>query len=490
MKNSARSTQLGFSTMIGLSLALAAPAIYAQTASASASSASSSAAAPTPTCPTKNWVSTTLPSFNQPTATVPTAAPQTFCEFHQTTYESFVWATTMIKGVPRFLTLKTPDQLLTPIPPGKKTGGVTLNLASRSHAPAAGQSEGAGAIVEADGNVLVGPNGYPIYASVHMNDSYFNTAKNNLIVNGGYQKNSDNFNVGAAVFKATWLRLGNGVNAPAGSFTTMANVPVLVNNNGVVQPDGEKTVQVQVALLGLHVVELTKEHPEFLWGTFEHKLNAPMLPDGTFNPKNSNPNNFTLYTANTLYGQSNIASLSNSSAPQNSGAFNATTQTFSPIVNVVQNNATGGDPSGTVPIVNSAGQQYLTSQKSVFANYVMIGTVWFAPNAFAMPAAMSMGAEQGVGSVNLANSTAETFVQMPQNSFGQTVNNCFSCHTANSYQTNPPALFPLPRLVATSHVLAQGLRGSMLTQFGVPNQVLVPLTGSSSSSAAKPAAKK
>ncbi|MCH8622525.1 hypothetical protein [Undibacterium sp. TS12] len=481
MKNSARSTQLGFSTMIGLSLALAAPAIYAQSASASASA---SAAA---SCPTKDWASKVLPTFSQPKALVPVKAPQSFCEFHQTTYESFVWATTMINGVPRFLTLKTSDELLTPLPKAKKANGITLNLASRNHKPSAGQSEGAGAIVEADGNMLVGPNGYPIYASVHMNDSYFKTAQNNLIANGGYQKNTDNFKVGAAVFKATWLRLGNGVSAPAGSFVTTANVPVLVNNNGVVQPNGEQTTQVQVALLGLHVVELTKEHPEFLWGTFEQKLNAPMLPDGTFNPANSNPNNFTLYTANTLYGQSNIPSLSNSSAPQNSGTFNATTQTFSPIVNVVQNNATGGDTSGTVPIVNSAGQQYLTSQKSVFANYVMIGTVWFAPNAFVMPAATSMGAAQGVGSVNLANSTAETFAQAPQNMFGQPVNNCFSCHNTNSYTFNKPALSA--RLVATSHTLAQGA-----PTYAVPNQVLVPLpspsSASASASASTPAPKK
>ncbi|MFZ6756151.1 hypothetical protein ACO0K9_02945 [Undibacterium sp. Ji50W] len=467
MKNPTCSTQLGFSAIIGMALALATPGLYAQSASAAS-------------CPTQNWATKVLPTFNQPNAQVPTAAPQSFCEFHQTTYESFVWATTMINGAPRFLSLKTSDQLVTAIPSNKKTGGVTLNLASRNFAPKSGKSEGAGAIVEADGNMLVGPNGYPIYASVHMNDSYFNTAKNNLIVNGGYQKNTDNFKVGAAVFKATWLRLGNGLSAPQGSFTTKANVPVLVNKNGVVQPDGDKTVVVDVALLGLHVVELTKDHPEFLWGTFEHKLNAPMLPDGTFSTGGSSPNNFTLYKAGTLFGQSNIANLSNSNPPKISGtSFDAYTQIFSPTMNVVLNNATGGDTSGTIPLVNTAGQQYLAGQSSVFANYVMIGTVWFAPNAFVMPAAQNMGAEQGVGSVNLANSTAETFVQMPQNSFGQTVNNCFSCHNTNSYTFQTPAL--TARLIATSHVLPQGAAA----MYTVPNQVRLPLTPLTAAAAAK-----
>ena len=146
--------------------------------------------------------------------------------------------------------------------------------------------------------------------------------------------------------------------------------------------------------------------------------------------------------------------------------FDASAQTFTPMANVAQLNKTGGDPSGTVPLVNAAGQQFLTSQSSVFANYVMIGTVWFAPNSFVMPAATSMGAAQGVGSVNLANSTAETFAQMPQNSFGQPVNNCFSCHNTNSYTFQVPPLSA--RLIATSHVLAQGT-----TTYAVPNQVLL-----------------
>ena len=446
MNHSARLTQRGLRAILGLSLAFAAPQLFAQS------------------CPTTDWASKVLPTFNKPTAKIPTAAPKSFCEFHQTTFESFVWATTMVNGAPRFMSLKTSDQLLTPISSAKAgkaaNGGVKLNLASRNHAPKAGRSEGAGAIVEADGNMLVGPSGYPIYASVHMNDSYFNTAKQNLIANGGYQKNTGNFNVGAAVFKATWLRTGNGVNAPAGSYVTQANVPVLVNTNGVVAPDGDKTVQVEVALLGLHVVELTNEHPEFLWGTFEHNLNAPMLPDGTFNPANSSPNNFTLYKANTLFGASNQPNQN-----PNTLTFNATAQTFLPIVNAVQNNATGGDPSGTVPLVNAAGQQYLAGQKSVFANYVMIGTVWFKPNAYVLPAGLTMGAADGVGSVNLANSTAETFDQMPQNSFGGKVNNCFSCHNAGSYAFQATPLSK--RLIATSHVLSQGAN----PMYTVPNQV-------------------
>ena len=109
---------------------------------------------------------------------------------------------------PRFMELSTPEELLSGA--GNK-GTRQLKLAARSLSVSGtpGFAEGAGAIVEADGNILVAPNGYPVYASVHMNKSYFDTAKKNLIVNGGYtsQPPDSYFDLGAAVFKATWLRL-------------------------------------------------------------------------------------------------------------------------------------------------------------------------------------------------------------------------------------------------------------------------------------------
>jgi hypothetical protein len=66
----------------------------------------------------------------------------------------------------------------------------TLQLAARSIVGEGlpGYSEGAGAFVQADGNVLVAPNGYPVYTSVHMNPTYFATARKNLIATGDYQK--------------------------------------------------------------------------------------------------------------------------------------------------------------------------------------------------------------------------------------------------------------------------------------------------------------
>ena len=64
-----------------------------------------------------------------------------------------------------------------------------------------------------------------------------------------------------------------------------------------------------VALIGLHVVGQTDNHPEFLWGTFEHKMNSPATPDNTFTPSptRKDPKSYTLYKGNTPFSQVNNA---------------------------------------------------------------------------------------------------------------------------------------------------------------------------------------
>jgi hypothetical protein len=234
------------------------------------------------------------------------------CTFHQWSWEAFIWGTALnTNGVPRFMEMTTPAELVDALSGQAGSGPRTLRLGVRPlHGldPAA-QVEGAGAIVEADGNMLVAPNGYPVYASVHMNDSYALTASGNMMFNGDFDRNTnDYFNVGALVFKATWLRLDTNQAPPRGAFVTRAEVPWLTTTNAttagglIAVPSGSNMV-VNVALLGLHVVGFTEKHPEFLWGTFEHHLNAPMLADNTFTTAGTSTNDFTLYRANTPFSQ-------------------------------------------------------------------------------------------------------------------------------------------------------------------------------------------
>ena len=456
-------------------------------------------------CPQMGWQEN-LANYQKPTAVFPTQdtarLPTPDCNFHQWSAEAFVWATALDKnGVARFLTLPSVEQLL--VKPalrssGAKTGASAsasaaprLRLGMRSAAHAVASPTGAGAIVEADGSMLVGPNGYPVYASVHMNKAYFDTAKANMIKTGGYQKNTGTdayFPVGAAVFKATWLRLDAGEAAPQGAFVTQAEVPKLSNqsanlNNALIapNPNGE-TESVTVALVGLHVVGQTVNHPEFLWATFEHNLNAPRVADNTFSSSGSSQAGYTFYAKNTHYSQVNIYQPQTppiGATPQLS--FDQSTQKFAPIAAVVQLNATGGEnqPQGAqnvLAVSRSMSGFFNYSSPSpaqaLFANYLLNGTVWFAPNSYVKrnPKLVNLNASNAIGSVNLANSTAETFQQVASNVNMDKVQNCFMCHNAqmsSNAQFNPLRL--KSRRIAISHVLGEG------TSYAVPNLVNIPL---------------
>ncbi|MGJ4883112.1 hypothetical protein [Bradyrhizobium sp. HKCCYLRH1065] len=459
------------------------------TASGLAGALNPASAAPPPpakNCPAFGW-SEGLGNYLKPDAAFPTSDTKTIptpdCNFHQWSWEAFVWATALVKdpgsgaAVPRFMTLATPDELLSNAENAGASRPRPLTLAARAQVfhGTAGFTEGAGAIVEADGNMLVAQNGYPVYASVHMNQGYFNTARKNLIATGGYQSQpaDSSFAVGDAVFKATWLRLDPGQAPPAGAYTTQAQVPVLENNVTpgliTIRPTPGKFVTVTVALIGLHVVGYTENHPEFLWGTFELKNNSPQTPDNTFAPSasRSDPKSYTLYKGGTPFSQVNIAALPGANRPQL--RLDPATQKLTPATNVVLENQTGGEnqPNGVGNIfaITAQAQGFLSGLKgpqSTFASYSLDGTVWMLPNSYNL----NSNQTSAVGSVNLANATAETFVQNADNTPIKNVLNCFLCHnpTSYSFQTPPPAKLP-NRLIALSHVLSIG------SPYEVPNSI-------------------
>ena len=488
-------------------LAIVAGAVFASTAI-------HAQATPPDNCPFIGWAEG-LPGLQKPGAPFPTQdtrnTPTPDCAFHQWSWEAFVWATALdADGLPRFMSLPTLGDLLDPSPQagGARPRQLKLGLRPFQAHDTPGVSEQAGAIVEADGNMLVSPNGYPVYASVHMNPAYFSVAKRNLIINGGYQKQpaDDFFAVGAAVFKATWMRLDPGQKAPAGAFTTQAEVPVLTvyrTKNTLTVAASKQTTQATVVLVGLHVVGYTVNHPEFLWGTFEHKDNTPSFADNTFDPSStaSDPKSYTFYAGGTPwnhvnYNQGNQAApfllkfdlasqkFTTVTVPNNdaAGNYNGTSASTSPGGNSVLADRTGSEtnsPSGPANIaaLNQAAQNELAHEKapqSAFSSYGLVGTVWMAPGSYTL----TSNNTNAVGSVNLANTTAETFFQVqkiePSNATpsqtGNTMLNCFLCHNATSYnfQSNLPKL--PSRLIALSHVLAVG------SPYSVPNvmPVLVP----------------
>src|SRR3954454_9771109 len=118
-----------------------------------------SAAPPPPArgCPTFGW-SEGLNKYLRPDFPFPTSdtslMPTPDCNFHQWSWEAFVWATALINDpgsgtpVPRFMTFATPAELLDSNENAGEPKLRPLTLAARSHAfrGEPGFSEGAGAI--------------------------------------------------------------------------------------------------------------------------------------------------------------------------------------------------------------------------------------------------------------------------------------------------------------------------------------------------------
>ncbi len=399
-------------------------------------------------CPNPGWAEglATYTDLKTPFPTQDTANNPHDCEFHEWSWEAFVWATAIMPdvNVPRFVTLPT-EADFTKMRAAKERA-TTLVLKPRSLKPKGMQQDIDEFQQAGSGGVVVDQDGQGLFYSVHMNEAYLKFAKQYYGV-AAYQKAPAtlDFPVGAAVFKAAWKVVPDPTKLPSGFYTTTATVPMLVNNpkgKGVVADPSGATRKVTVAFIGLHVVGVTVNHPEFLWGTFEQVNNAPSLADPN-NPTSSDPvspNNFTLYKGGTAAKACNV-----NASPS---VADATAQTLAPVTNVfLQNQYGGADPENVTDIknINEQSQSYVKKMKGqeVFANYTLIGTVWLHAGAL-QPGDGTLN-EISVGSPALANSCMETFVQgVPANK-----QSCFMCHNTQGYSK-----FQIPgKNINLSHVI-------------------------------------
>lgn len=373
------------------------------------------------------WESKGLePLFINPTGPAPTID----CDFHVWSWTAFVhWMQNDPRtGQPLFLSLPTFDDLRSGSALRAKAGPRTLALKPRVQKPKEMSS-----IEQAGSNgVLVDQNGRAVYYSTHMDPIYF--AFTQKYFGPDNYKNAAPalpYPIAATVFKASWRIVQPGENT-GGTFTTTATIDLLESDGqGGIKPNGQTQPGVTVALVGVHVVGVIKDHSEFAWATFEHIGNAPDLPTG-MNPNSSSPvsaQNYTFYKGGTPANASNQM--------PDSLTINPATQVIAPITNVFRQFAYGGaTPATRVADIKSANQNFQTAIKEktsntvnpVFANYRLVGTVWILANTL-QPGNGNLDSES-IGSINLANSTMETFVQ-------GSGTNCFSCHNTSGGATYP-----------------------------------------------------
>jgi hypothetical protein len=374
------------------------------------------------------------------------------CDFHQWSWNTFLWLTQDVNGAPRFQSMPA-DGIETP-------PGVADPLIGR--APKAREIR----IIDQAGpdGILVDQSGHAVYYTIHSDSIFGDFITQNGLLDPTTLRAFDPktpFPVGSLTLKAAWKIVNPGEDVST-FYTRQAEVALLTEKNGKItvalDENGKpKTKTMQLALVGFHIAGTVTGHPEMIWATFEHMRNAPdlpepmdkMKPDATVSDKA-----WTFYKKDTKFKDCNV-----NSAGAGALKLDEQAQTLSPVTEVCRMVAYGGGKSSNVANIVTINKSVHAQLKDLWKNYFEVGAIWFSspdalePNCTFQPGALECPAEKGqpilTGSTHLSNTTVETFTQTQS-----TQDNCFACHNTVQVSATNPTMQSLPGLdVDISHVL-------------------------------------
>ena len=307
---------------------------------------------------------------------------------------------------------------------------------------------------QADNSVLMAQNSSLVYYAMQVNDvfAYFHSGQQNGAIKPPFTKfptrateldkikafalahgkTFPDANALAVEVKSAWIEMTPDLDAS--KYVTMtATVPTYKKESSTLWVP-ESTKEVQLALVGMHVVGSTAGHPEMIWATFEHVSNTPndqyVYLDRT-NAVKTAPRTTTgtwLFSASGASGpsESRRIILSDSKIMAVAGAEIGPS-------NIIRQNAWGTLLGNNNAAVNNT--RVISVNKSVIdklvgddvrRNYIMIGATWTKDGAPPSDDQDFDAPSNHLGTSTLANTTMETFDQM---------SNCFSCHRGNMLGT-------------------------------------------------------
>lgn len=392
-------------------------------------------------------------------------SPTSLCDFLLWGQQMFLWLTSpagdgLVVDGPDFFTV-------TPIDANGERHLIPSTEATATTALRARKGDEIGELGQAGGGgVLMSQGKSLVYYGIHVNDvyAYFVSGQKdgNLPDATAYPHNDadvkalqaymasafpgvelEGADTLALEIKTSWVDASTVPDASA-YVTLEAYVPTYTADaaNTTWTPTGDSETMT-LALIGMHVVGTVRNHPEFVWATFEHVSNAPNAPywykdadgkwtrqpydtsgDYLFLPSGADPSGANVACMKEDGDDRIVAHTDASGAPVCDGGIvpSATVRTFP-----------WGNPSeGQSDLIVDLNTDMLSSNNSVIsqlaagdvrANYVQVGSVWTSAGGDDVALVPMQDKDFSFfdlrGTPTLSNATMETYHQ------GST---CFDCH--------------------------------------------------------------
>nr|BFF40825.1 hypothetical protein BACY1_26300 [Tenacibaculum mesophilum] len=377
--------------------------------------------------------------------------------FHQWSWQKFLWLTkpteevvllpiitrgepTPIKlkvKIPLFLNPKEMYQVTAHMQDVKQKEGAALVLVDTAQA-------GSGGTLKTNPAYNKEGVSETVFYSIHVSPTMKESSRKyrDSIISGTLSGNNQaSFPVGSLELKVSWTPVTAIAEEEIGNYyTTVA----------ALSRDGETYTNTEVALLGMHVVGIVENHPEFIWATFEHDDLAP-----NYNWKENKAISATdklLFEKISTTGIDGIT-WSNDSVKLPYKAYDlfkygVPRDSVGNFMKTSQEEPVNFD---NIDNLNTCVKENLTD---VWKNYFYNGSLWIDTDGMTPEQQTakinSLGGNIGNatpdstsvarGSVNCANVTMETYTQTFKSSLkdieADNLANCFSCHNAVNFSTN------------------------------------------------------
>jgi hypothetical protein len=375
----------------------------------------------------------TPPPNEGPTSVFANNATVTNCDFHQWSWQKFLFLTSEINGKPLFMT-----ELIQVNAAGKR-----LDASNGIFLTDTAQASDTTDILKTPNYPSGVPRSTTVYYSIFMDQLLYRTMlKYGPIAKNDPAKIKDiTFPVGALELKTSWI-----------DASVLKDQSTYFVTQGVI--NGVKT---KVALLGMHVVGVVENHPEFVWATFEHENLAPAYDWSKATPTTDAPVTSTVDYP--FFNKSSTATVSNITT--GNGIY---TDVFSvykygvPVEKAMKGShnvqlymQTSQNGSQNFNNIRTINQSVKTQLKGIWNNYFYNGSLWINTagyntnqaqaallNSLGLDLSNSAPGKLTRGSIAAYNITMETYVQVgfsPSSIHGNSVANlvnCFSCHNTSS----------------------------------------------------------